>query len=81
MSYPPDPAASPQRCTVAGIRRTDGSPMSLVCEQVGNNGSMVLYPHGIEGHGVMLDTAQQQALGRWLLNRETTIRPALLSDS
>lgn len=73
MSYPPEPAASPQRCTVTGSRHADGSPISLVCEQIRDNSLVVLYPHGTEGHGVTLDTAQQQALGRWLLNREPTI--------
>lgn len=43
--------------------------MSLVCEQVGVNGAVVIYPHGIDGHGVRLDMAQQLTLGRWLLNR------------
>jgi len=48
--------------------------MGLVCEQVGNNGSVVLYPHGIEAQGIMLDPTQQRVLGRWLLDREPTIR-------
>jgi hypothetical protein len=46
--------------------------MSVVCEQIGKDGSVALYPHGVSGHGVVLDTRQQRVLARWLLERETT---------
>jgi hypothetical protein len=48
--------------------------MSVICEQVSGDGLVVLYPHGIQGHGVALDFHQQQVLARWLLERETTGR-------
>lgn len=71
---PSEAAASERRCTVTGRRHADGSPMSVVCEQVGKDGPVVLYPHGVAGHGVVLDAAQQRILARWLLERETTRR-------
>lgn len=46
--------------------------MSVICEQIGRDGLVVLYPHGISGHGVVLDARQQHVLARWLLDRETT---------
>jgi len=33
--------------------------MSVVCEQIGKDGSVTLYPHGVEGHGVVLNAQQQ----------------------
>ena len=68
-------AASERRCAVTGCRLADGSPMTLICEQAPNDGPIVLYPHGIEGHGVVLDATQQRVLARWLLNREPTLPP------
>jgi hypothetical protein len=65
-------AASEHRCTVTGRRHADGSPMSVVCEQISKDGAVALFPHGIEGHGVILDAHQQRVLARWLLERETT---------
>jgi len=67
-----DAAASERRCTVTGHQHTNGSPMSVICEQIGRDGLVVLYPHGIGGHGVVLDARQQRVLARWLLDRETT---------
>lgn len=74
MSFPPEPAASQRRCTVAGQRRNDGAPMSIVCEQLGSDGPVVLYPHGIQAHGVVLNVEHQRTLARWLLEREATPR-------
>jgi hypothetical protein len=45
--------------------------MSVVCEQISRDGPVVLFPHGIERHGVVLDARQQRVLARWLLARET----------
>lgn len=67
-----DVAASERQCTVTGRQHADGSPMSVICEQVGGDGLVVLYPHGVNGSGVVLDVRQQRVLARWLLDRETT---------
>lgn len=48
--------------------------MSLVCEQLGSDGPVVLYPHGIQAHGVVLNLEHQRTLARWLLEREATPR-------
>jgi hypothetical protein len=64
----------PHRSNGALLPDAGSGAMSVVCEQVGRDGLVVLYPHGIEGHGVALDRHQQQVLARWLLDRETTGR-------
>lgn len=61
-------ASSYRRCTVTGRHHGDGMPMSLVCEARAG-GDVVLYPHGIGGNGVVLDSDQQRELGRWLIER------------
>jgi len=33
---------------------------------------VVIYPHGIDRDAVLLGQREQQVLGRWLLDRETT---------
>jgi len=71
----PDAAATDRRCTVTGKRHADGSPMSLVCEQVSPDGPVVLYPHGVAGQGVVLSQRQQRILARWLLERKPSADP------
>lgn len=70
MSYPPEPVASARRCTVTG--RNNGGPCSIVAEELPDLTTVVLYPHGINSYGVVLDRKEQEVLGQWLLSRHRT---------
>jgi hypothetical protein len=72
VSFPPDASASKKRCTVAG--RMNGGLYSLVIKEL-PNGDVVIYPHGVDRDAVLLGQNEQQVLGRWLLDRETTPAP------
>lgn len=74
MSTTSNAATSHRRCTVTGRRYGDGQPMSLVCE-AWNSGQVVLFPHGLERDGVVLNPAQQRELGQWLLRRPDVPEP------
>jgi hypothetical protein len=74
VSWPPEPVASERRCTVTG--RKDGELCSIVVEELPAGSTVVIYPHGLGGLGVVLDRDEQQVLGAWLLSRRRTSRRA-----
>jgi hypothetical protein len=57
----------------------NGGLFSLVLKEL-PGGDVVIYPHGVDRDAVRLDRREQQVLGRWLLDRETTCRPIVYGD-